>query len=238
MAQINQNGILFGNVSLSGIKIGTKVLSGEYILDDNRNIINNLPVINAIDIDWNNSTLEDGTVFKTTGEVLSYVQSLKNNYDSLLQQYNQLVEELEQRNQTIATSINELNNRLDNIDAISYDDPQLKEFINNAIYEYLKTNINKLLFVGTEIPSSIDENNSIIINDLNEIRIYKENEISTKWYFVIPNTYSYEIYDDQMLQRQDVFYNEIDSNYLGQYRLYESLTEDSSISIILKKINN
>ena len=241
MAKYNDNDINFNNVSLYGISIGTKILNADYLIDENRNITSCLPIINSIDIDWNDATLADGTVIKKTSHLLKYIQTLNDRYNSLLEQYNGLVEEIDRKNYTVATAINDLYDKVSNVGNVSYDDPRLKQYINDIIYEYMHNQHQEsFMYVGNEIPNSIDSNNGTIINSLDEIFIYKENdtEEDVDWYFAIPNNYSYEIYDDQKLYSQEDFFELVNSNFLNKYLLYKSKTQNRVISVILTKIDN
>ena len=102
MAKYNGSDINFNDVSLYGISIGTKILNADYLVDENGNITGYLPIINSIDIDWNNATLSDGTVIKSTGQLFNYIQTLNDKYNNLLGKYNSLVEEIDRTGQLFA----------------------------------------------------------------------------------------------------------------------------------------
>ena len=159
---------------------------------------------------------------------------------SLLNQYNALVEEIDAQNNTIATAINDLYDQIGNIGNVSYDDPRLKQYINDIISEYMNIyNTRAFMYVGKEIPNEINDENATVITSLNEIFIYKENDDDddVDWYFAIPNNYTYDIYDDHKELSQNVFFEIIDDNFLNKYLLYKSKVPNRVISIILQKNN-
>lgn len=86
-------------------------------------------------------------------------------------------------------------------------------------------------------PESIDESNSISIDNFDNIHIYKENETDEDidWIFAVTNKYTYDIFDSEELFSQNDFFEIVDNNYLNEYTLYKSLTKNRSIDILLKK---
>lgn len=77
------------NVEFSGIKspqirTGQKITASSYTVDENGNIISNRPIINAIDIDWNNASSEDlDSVIKTTSDLLKILINIKNKVNNI-----------------------------------------------------------------------------------------------------------------------------------------------------------
>ena len=57
MANYTQNDVNFTDISTSLLAIGAKVTATPYQVDDGDNITFSLPIINAIDIDWNGADL-------------------------------------------------------------------------------------------------------------------------------------------------------------------------------------
>lgn len=74
-----------GNVEFSGIKntnvrVGQKIGAAKYIVDDEGNIISSRPIINAIDIDWNNAKLGDSEQsISSTSDLLNFISDIKQN---------------------------------------------------------------------------------------------------------------------------------------------------------------
>ena len=77
------------NVEFSGIKnpqirTGQKIAASSYSVDENGNIISNRPIINAIDIDWNNASSEDlDSVIKKTSDLIKILINIKNKVNSI-----------------------------------------------------------------------------------------------------------------------------------------------------------
>ena len=57
MTYRDQHDIVFENINNSLLAIGSKIAASYYQKDENDNVTFNLPIINAIDIDWNNAQL-------------------------------------------------------------------------------------------------------------------------------------------------------------------------------------
>ena len=83
MAHITQNNIYFGDVDTATLAVGSKVSATKYQVDENGLITGHLPIINAIDIDWDAAEMTDGTVIDTTGQLLNYISFLKTQIDAL-----------------------------------------------------------------------------------------------------------------------------------------------------------
>ena len=72
------------NIEYSGLKnpqirTGQKIAASSYVVDEDGNIISNKPIVNAIDIDWNNATAEGlENPVKTSGDVLKEIVKTKN----------------------------------------------------------------------------------------------------------------------------------------------------------------
>lgn len=77
------------NIEFSGIKnpqirTGQKIAASTYTVDENGNITSNRPIINAIDIDWNNASSEDlDSVIKTTADLLKVLVNIKNTVNNI-----------------------------------------------------------------------------------------------------------------------------------------------------------
>lgn len=57
MANYTQNDVSFTDISTSLLAIGAKVTATPYQVDEGNSITFSLPIINAIDIDWNGAVL-------------------------------------------------------------------------------------------------------------------------------------------------------------------------------------
>lgn len=98
---------------------------------------------------------------------------------------------------------------------------------------------------GKIIPNNIykhynDFATSIIISDINsfnEVHIYNENSTDEDiiWYFTVPKDFNYDIYDDNKQYLQNVFFEIIDNNLFGKYKLYKSKNLNRNLNIIVVK---
>lgn len=88
MTYRDQHDIVFENINNSLLAIGSKIAASYYQKDENDNVTFNLPVINAIDIDWNNVYISDevGNA-NTSGDI---VYSVKLALEKCSDLYNQL----------------------------------------------------------------------------------------------------------------------------------------------------
>ena len=76
----NESNVKFSNINQTQIVTNSKIGAAPYIIDDNGNITYNAPVINAIDIDWNNVIANDITTpIKTTADLISVISTNKVN---------------------------------------------------------------------------------------------------------------------------------------------------------------
>ena len=82
MADYIDNNIIFTDIDQTYLNAGQKVSGGEYKYDAEGNIISPRPIINAIDIDWNNASIEDTTV-STTGDLINLIHTNKKNIADL-----------------------------------------------------------------------------------------------------------------------------------------------------------
>lgn len=73
MATYEQNGIKFKKVNPAIIPIGAQVGAAKYVIDEDNKITKAIPVINAIDINWNEAQIDSETTIKTTGDLLHYI---------------------------------------------------------------------------------------------------------------------------------------------------------------------
>lgn len=69
----------FSNIKNTNIRIGQKISRSGYTEDENGNIVN-MPVINAIDIDWNNAKINNvNKTISTTADLLNVISDIKQN---------------------------------------------------------------------------------------------------------------------------------------------------------------
>ena len=77
MAIYNENNVEFSGIRQLQISTGSKIGSSKYIIDENDNITLNKPIINAIDIDWNNATTEGLDTISTTADLINVLKNIK-----------------------------------------------------------------------------------------------------------------------------------------------------------------
>ena len=175
------NGVVFDGIENAGlITGGPKLSKGKYDKDENGNIIYNMPIINAIDIDWNNAQVEglNGRI-NSTGDMLSKVGGINSELHSTMEALENtigdvesletLVEQLETLANGNSSSIVELLNKLNEIEELLGSDDDEN---NNSLLERL-TRLEELLTGGDnpDDPSNPDEpgDNTSIIDKLTNL---------------------------------------------------------------------
>lgn len=146
----NKSNIIFSDIKQVQLVTNTKISAVPYTIDDEGKIINNIPIINAIDIDWNNAIANEITdPIKTTTDLIDLISSSKVDIKLNSQSIND-----------IKTQIIEVKESIDNIESNNFD--KLKTQLENALNEI-------------EILQNNDENinQSIVslsntINDIND----------------------------------------------------------------------
>ena len=69
------NNITYNSINKNLLSVGAKITATPYIINDNDEIVFHLPIINAIDIDWNNAYLPSlNTYIKTTEDLLHQLE--------------------------------------------------------------------------------------------------------------------------------------------------------------------
>ena len=175
------NGVVFDGIENAGlITGGPKLSKGKYDKDENGNIIYNMPIINAIDIDWNNAQVEGLTGrINSTGDMLSKVGGINSELHSTMESLENtignvenletLVEQLETLANGNSSSIVELLNKLNEIEELLGNDDDEN---NNSLLERL-TRLEELLTGGDnpDDPSNPDEpgDNTSIIDKLTNL---------------------------------------------------------------------
>lgn len=78
------NNVTFNNISASTNTGGTKISSGNYVYDEEGNIIESNPVVNSIDIDWNSAQVPGlNDPVNSTGQLLSIIGTLQSRLNEL-----------------------------------------------------------------------------------------------------------------------------------------------------------
>ncbi len=80
----NKNEVTYSNINPIYVVTGQKIAAAEYKYDADGNIKSPRPVINAIDIDWNNASIEDTTV-SSTGDLINLIHTNKKNIEEAKQ---------------------------------------------------------------------------------------------------------------------------------------------------------
>ena len=84
MADYIDNNVIFTNIDQVSITTGQKIAGSKYKYDEKGNIKAPRPVINAIDIDWNNASIE-GTTINSTGDLINFIHTNKKNIEEAKQ---------------------------------------------------------------------------------------------------------------------------------------------------------
>lgn len=108
------NEVTFNGIEHAGlITGGPKLSKGKYELDNNGNIMYNMPIINAIDIDWNNASVE-GLLsnINTTGDLIKTIAGINISLQSTISDLGENDEAL----QSLLQKINEIQDILNGAD--------------------------------------------------------------------------------------------------------------------------
>lgn len=74
---IDEN-IEFSGIKNANVRVGQKIAASKYVVDEEGNIISSRPVINAIDIDWNNANAEElEKPIKTSADLINEIIKTK-----------------------------------------------------------------------------------------------------------------------------------------------------------------
>ena len=80
----NKNNVTYSNIDQILMTTGQKIAGGQYKYDEAGNIKGPRPIINAIDIDWNNASIE-GTIINSTGDLINVLHTNKKNIEEAKQ---------------------------------------------------------------------------------------------------------------------------------------------------------
>ena len=84
MADYIDNNIIFTDIDQTYLNAGQKVSGGEYKYDAEGNIISPRPIINAIDIDWNNAQGPGiDTPIKSTSDLIKTISETKEDLNKI-----------------------------------------------------------------------------------------------------------------------------------------------------------
>ena len=153
---------------------GYKISKGKYKKDTNNNIINNMPIINAIDIDWNKAEIPgiDESI-TSTGQLLALIGNIKKNLDTLIDK----ITEYDIIYNLTNVNINNTPNKIKKSDTI--------ELLLSAITGYeLPNSVNVL---NAEFNYNLSNGKLIIYNATNNVIITINNTNKTICTFNIPS---------------------------------------------------
>ena len=77
MAVYNKDDVNYSGIRQLQLTTGGKIGTGKYTIDENGNIIENQPIINAIDIDWNNASTEGIGPISKTSDLINLLKNIK-----------------------------------------------------------------------------------------------------------------------------------------------------------------
>ena len=75
MSKLEENNVKFSEITNDNIVVNKKIAATNYQIDENDNITFHKPIINAIDIDWNNATINNIGPIKTTSDLLNVIKN-------------------------------------------------------------------------------------------------------------------------------------------------------------------
>ena len=159
----NESNVQFSNINQLQVLVNNKIGSYQYVLDEDGNIISNSPIINAIDIDWNNATADEITTpIKSTSDLIALLSSnkvnIKVNTEGIASLRNSIVE--------IQNAIENLDSRIGESDEIlqiktqlasAIDDITLLQTSNDDIINTIGRLSETLVVVQTSIPKTVSD---------------------------------------------------------------------------------
>lgn len=159
----NESNVQFSNINQLQVLVNNKIGSYQYVLDEDGNIISNSPIINAIDIDWNNATADEITTpIKSTSDLIALLSSnkvnIKVNTEGIANLRNSIVE--------IQNAIENLDSKIGESDEIlqiktqlasAIDDITLLQTSNDDIINTITRLSETLVVVQTSIPKTVSD---------------------------------------------------------------------------------
>lgn len=159
----NESNVQFSNINQLQVLVNNKIGSYQYVLDEDGNIISNSPIINAIDIDWNNATADEITTpIKSTSDLIALLSSnkvnIKVNTEGIASLRNSIVE--------IQNAIENLDSKIGESDEIlqiktqlasAIDDITLLQTSNDDIINTITRLSETLVVVQTSIPKTVSD---------------------------------------------------------------------------------
>lgn len=87
MAKLERNNVTFEKIQNPQFNTSGKISSDKYVIDEQNNIVSNDPIINAIDIDWNNAKIE-GVIgpINHTADLISEIGNIKETLNSAIKE--------------------------------------------------------------------------------------------------------------------------------------------------------
>lgn len=162
----DKSNVQFSNIKQASILMNNKIAAAPYTLDDNGNIVNNIPVINSIDIDWNNVIADEITTpIKSTADLIHVISDSKVN-----------IKLNKEALSNIQTQLNDINEALDDINDTIINNEEIQNIKNqitniNSSIESLETNNTSINESLVNLSNSISSLNSSIprfISDLSD----------------------------------------------------------------------
>lgn len=163
----NDSNVKFSNINQSQILTNTKIGASPYIIDENGNITNNSPIINAIDIDWNNATADDITTpIKTTADLIALLSTNKIN----IRLNNASIGNLRSTVLNLQNTVNDLSNRIDSPEELQQIKIQLATAIDDI--NNLESAVSDLQSSNTNIGDTIVRLSNTLTNVKNSVPKY------------------------------------------------------------------
>ena len=148
-------------------EISNSIGASPYVIDENGNITNNSPIINAIDIDWNNATADDITTpIKTTADLIALLSTNKIN----IRLNNASIGNLRSTVLNLQNTVNDLADRIDSPEELQ----QIKIQLGTAIDDInnLESAVSDLQSSNTNIGDTIVRLSNTLTNVKNSIPKY------------------------------------------------------------------
>lgn len=155
----NESNVKFSNINNVQLITNNKIAAAPYTLDVDGNITHNVPIINAIDIDWNDViSNEIEEPIKTTTDLIKVISNNKSDIKLNLNYINQIRSQIE----LINSSLENLEEEIGNSAEIQYLSRQIDAIIDNL--QNLESDNSLINTRLIDLSSSISNLNNTINN--------------------------------------------------------------------------
>ena len=170
MADYIDNNVIFTNIDQTYIHTGQKISGAQYKFDKNRNIKSPQPVINAIDIDWNNAQGPGiDTPIKSTSDLIKTIGETREDLNKISGGDGNSIPIYDAETENDLRNEGKLPNKYISL-GDSYNDPSSTSLINNLlnVVSQLQTEVNKLKNTFTRGIYSYNDEATFISTNVNK----------------------------------------------------------------------